>query len=701
MSALSRDSAGDMASTQQMRAMERLLAAEMWESAEALGGFLCSASPRLPPDAVASAERARHLALFGDALLGKGEHRRALNAFRQALSVNRLAPKVPTGNNLSSAMGTPETPATPGISPSTPGGMTTPRSSENAAAFVAPPPPPASSSSSSRPVDEASLKFKIGRCHLALREYRAALAELETIPARARTLPVTMTLAKTYRRTGYERAAVACYKEVVRDCPFAVDAIAALAELGCSGEEIRALLPADGNDDDATGTTRDAMSVDGAATDGHREARREEPQGGSDPHGWLHHLAEAHGAARSHASDVAANHFRRLDDIFPDNPRVWCQLARVHRDAGEVREAADCYRRCARADPCVVEGMDVFASILYEHFPDAGTSVAASDDADGGALGGFGVLSHGFGFGTNGPSVELNVLVNNLLENSPARAESWSAAALYWESRGDAEKALTYAERSSDIDDQHVTAHVTKGYLSLKCKRADAAVHAFKRALQLAPTTRSYAGLVAAYLILGRVKEATATAKACARASPNASASHALLGDVEAYCARHGGGGHGGAARGGTSAAQGHRDRARRCYEQSLKLDPSCAGVVAALADAHASSGRSEAAAELLRRHLDTHAAHDAGAQVALHCRLGGVLAQSKQLADALGHYQSALAIYPESDEARRGVSRVERLMKGQDPDAPDEEVDDEEEEEDEEVEDADADGDDGSDFMG
>ena len=372
--------------------------------------------------------------------------------------------------------------------------------------------------------------------------------------------------------------------------------------------------------------------------------------------------------------------------------------------AGEVREAADCYRRCRRADPCVVEGMDVFASLLYEHFPDAGESVVMpSDDADGGGgvrgFGGFGVLSHGFGFGTNGPSAELNVLVNDLLENSPARAESWSAAALYWESRGDAEKALTHAARASDIDDQHVTAHVTEGYLSLKCKRADAAVHAFKRALQLAPTTRTYAGLVAAYLTLGRVKEATATAKACARAAPNASASHALLGDVEAYCARHGGGGHGGAAR-GTSAAQGHRDRARRCYEQSLKLDPSCAGVVAALAEAHASSGRSEAAAELLRRHLDTHAAHDAGAQVALHCRLGGVLAQSKQLADALGHYQSALAIYPESDEARRGVSRVERLMKGQDPDAPDEEVDDEEEE-DEEVEDADADGDDGSDFMG
>ena len=692
-----------MASTQQMRAMERLLAAEMWESAEALGGFLCSASPRIPPDAVASAERARHLALFGDALLGKGEHRRALNAFRQALSVNRLAPKVPTGNNRSSAMGTPETPATPGISPSTPGGMTTPRSSENAAAFLAPPPPPPSSSS--RPVDEASLKFKIGRCHLALREYRAALAELETIPARARTLPVTMTLAKTYRRTGYERAAVACYKEVVRDCPYAVDAIAALAELGCSGKEIRGLLPECDGSDATTGTSlahpggADAMSVDGGHSSGggnQADAHHEEPPGDAS-YGWLHHLAEAHGAARSHRLEAAASHLRRLDEIFPDDPRVWCQLARVHRDRGDVQEAADCYRRCVRSDPCVVDGMDAFAALLYEHFPDAGKSVAHLDDEDGGSLGGFGVLSHGFGFGSNGPSVELNALVNNLLENAPGRAESWSAAALYWESRGDAEKALSFAERASDIDDQHVTAHVTKGYLSLKCKRADAAVYAFKRALQLAPATRTYAGLVASYLILGRIKEATATAKECARAAPNASASHALLGDVEAYCARHGGGGHGAHA---TSAAQGHRDRARRFYEQSLKLDPSCAGVAAALAETHASSGRSEAAAELLRRHLDTHAAHDAGAQVALHCRLGAVLAQSKQLADALGHYQSALAIYPESDEARRGVSRVERLMKGQDPDAPDEEVD-EEEEDDEEVEDADADGDDGSDFMG
>ena len=236
----------------------------------------------------------------------------------------------------------------------------------------------------------------------------------------------------------------------------------------------------------------------------------------------------------------------------------------------------------------------------------------------------------------------------------------------------------------------HVAAHVAKGYLNLKSKRANEAIGAFKRALQLAPDMRNYAGLVAGYLLLSRVKEATATAKEAVRLMPNSALSHALLGDVEAHFA--------GLSHGQSQAG----DKARKCYGKSLKLDPGAAGVVAALAACHAAAGRPEAAAELLRRHLETHAAHDTGVQVALHCSLGKVLAKSKALADALGHYQSALAIYPESEEARRGVGRVERLMKGQDPDAPEEEVD-EDEDDDEEVEDADGDGDgdDGSDFMG
>ena len=84
----------------------------------------------------------------------------------------------------------------------------------------------------------------------------------------------------------------------------------------------------------------------------------------------------------------------------------------------------------------------------------------------------------------------------------------------------------------------HVAAHVAKGYLNLKSKRANEAIGAFKRALQLAPDMRNYAGLVAGYLLLSRVKEATATAKEAVRLMPNSALSHALLGDVEAISIR-------------------------------------------------------------------------------------------------------------------------------------------------------------------
>ena len=142
-------------------------------------------------------------------------------------------------------------------------------------------------------------------------------------------------------------------------------------------------------------------------------------------------------------------------------------------------------------------------------------------------------------------------------------------------------------------------------------------------------------------------------------------------------------------------------DRARRAYEQALKADPASAGVVMALCDVHASQGRTEAALGLLRRHLETHAAGDVVVQVALHCRLGSVLATSKQLADALGQYQTALGLAPGSEEARRGMNRVERLMKGQDPDAPEDEDGEDEDDEDDEDGDRDGDGDDESDFLG
>ena len=140
------------------------------------------------------------------------------------------------------------------------------------------------------------------------------------------------------------------------------------------------------------------------------------------------------------------------------------------------------------------------------------------------------------------------------------------------------------------------------------------------------------------------------------------------------------------------SPIEGSSDKARRAYEASLKLDPSDAGVAMALSDVHADAGRHDTAAGVLRRHLERHAPADVAVAVALRCKLGAVLAASKLLADALGAYQQALTLSPGSEEAARGMTRVERMLKGQDPDGDDD--DDAEDEDDmEDAEDAEENG--------
>ena len=228
--------------------VESLLADELWDSAETLGGLLASHAQSRHADAegLPAGERAACVALFADALLGKREHRRALHHYASALELNRLAPLA--GGQSEAETPTPtgtRPPGTPGPdgSPAAPAAPVTPGAAAALATRPQETPATRSAAASSGAVpdaahlDESSTKFKMGKCFAALREWRFALAELETIPARARTLPVTLALAEAYKRTGYDRASVACYKECLRINPFAVEAAEALADAGAAPAE--------------------------------------------------------------------------------------------------------------------------------------------------------------------------------------------------------------------------------------------------------------------------------------------------------------------------------------------------------------------------------------------------------------------------------------------------------------------------------
>lgn len=188
--------------------MTFLLEQGLYDSAEMLGTFLMSlvsANGELSP-----ISRAESMILYGDALYGRKEFRRALNVYRQALQLCRATSKQP----MSSAR--------------------TPVQSR---------PSSAASAVHDSKINENEVKFKIGLCHLAVNDTRAALSEMEGIPSKARSLRMNLTLAKLYRITGYDRVATASYRECLRQCPYVLEAIVALAELGVPSKDIHALFP--------------------------------------------------------------------------------------------------------------------------------------------------------------------------------------------------------------------------------------------------------------------------------------------------------------------------------------------------------------------------------------------------------------------------------------------------------------------------
>uniref|UniRef100_A0A3Q1IPZ3 Anaphase promoting complex subunit 7 n=1 Tax=Anabas testudineus TaxID=64144 RepID=A0A3Q1IPZ3_ANATE len=88
---------------------------------------------------------------------------------------------------------------------------------------------------------EIEVKYKIAECYTILKLDKDAIAVLDGIPSRQRTPKINMMLANLYRKAGQERSAVTSYKEVLRQCPLALDAIIGLLSLSVKGAEVASM----------------------------------------------------------------------------------------------------------------------------------------------------------------------------------------------------------------------------------------------------------------------------------------------------------------------------------------------------------------------------------------------------------------------------------------------------------------------------
>ena len=65
---------------------------------------------------------------------------------------------------------------------------------------------------------------------------------LQGIPAKLRSVKVNMALGKLYIVNGMERSAISAFKEVLRECPLALEAVQTLIKLGVSYSELIRLM---------------------------------------------------------------------------------------------------------------------------------------------------------------------------------------------------------------------------------------------------------------------------------------------------------------------------------------------------------------------------------------------------------------------------------------------------------------------------
>lgn len=166
--------------------------------------------------------------------------------------------------------------------------------------------------------EEAKLKYKECKCLVELRDLSTAVKDLESIPAKLRTVQVHLLLGNLYKRTNRRRNAVLAYKEALALTPYAIGVIEHLVELGVEASEILSVL------DDAF-RYRDSASL---ISDG-----------------WLHSLVAALVHKRNHEHEKSFGHLQRLSATYPKNTYLLGHQTHLAIEMDMIDQALTLYKQ--------------------------------------------------------------------------------------------------------------------------------------------------------------------------------------------------------------------------------------------------------------------------------------------------------------------------------------------------------------------
>jgi anaphase-promoting complex subunit 7 len=331
-------------------------------------------------------------------------------------------------------------------------------------------------------------------------------------------------------------------------------------------------------------------------------------------------LVSAHFLQHRNQTPAALAAFSKLERDYPNNVYLLLQVASLQLQSSDEVAAKHTFQRVRHMDESCMEKMDEYAHLLQK---------AGAED-------------------------ELNRLASSLLELDDKRPEPWVVLSLYHYARQDNEKAMAFVDKAISLDQRHAFAHRVKGNVLLSDNTPEKAAASFFHANELSRDVASYEGLVECYLARGQYKEAVCMAREAIEVAPRDHRAVTLVGLA-------------------LSQATGGRDRAKRAFQKALKLDPGALRPLLALVDIHMQERDFETCIDLLQKGKDgmTEAQAMHSNADMLDARLGEVYTLNENYTDAMTSFHTALSLNPDNQEAQRGLDRLEKVMRGIDPDAP------------------------------
>ena len=323
-----------------------------------------------------------------------------------------------------------------------------------------------------------------------------------------------------------------------------------------------------------------------------------------------------------HQTTLALQLLQKVSAEYPDNVFLLLIHAELALLQSNHVSAKDLFHRVRSLEPGNVTGMDQYANLL----------------------------------GMSRKINELSDLTDRMLQIDDKSPVSWTCLALYHKYHGrndnNAANALKFVEKAIALDQKHAFAHYIRGTILFEEHRPEYAAVSFFRSIEIQPTVATYEGLVDSYLAARKDREAIAAAKTAYNLAPRDPRTQTLV---------------------GLALVQGSAAPAKRSLTKALQMSPSLSRPLFCLVEILRAEKDFDQCIELLNKALEANSVsvgHNSSlaSNEDIFCRIGSIYTSKESYKEAVNVYNCALAANTYCNIAIEELDRLEKLMRGLDP---------------------------------